>query len=60
MWKNSVLLVQKVAGRNERECAFLVRLFPRLLRCRKDLGQFAEVLGGGGEEKFVVCAAWAA
>jgi len=32
----------------------------RLLRCRKDLGQFAEVLGGGGEEEFVVCATWTA
>ena len=31
----------------------------RLLRCGKDLGQFAEVLGGGGEQKFVICAAWA-
>ena len=34
--------------------------FARLLRCRKDLGQFTEVLGGGGEEEFVVCAAWTA
>jgi len=34
--------------------------FSRLLRCGKDLRQLAEVLGGGGEEKFVVCAAWAA
>ncbi len=33
--------------------------FSRLLRCGKYLGQFPEVLGGGGEEKFVVCAAWA-
>jgi len=32
--------------------------FSHLLRCRKDLGQFPEVLGGGGEEEFVVCAAW--
>ena len=31
----------------------------RLLRCGKDLGQLAEVLGGCGEEKFVICAAWA-
>ncbi len=31
-----------------------------MLRCRKDLGQFAEVLGGCGEEEFVVCAARAA
>ena len=31
--------------------------FSRLLRCGKDLGQFAEVLGGGSEEEFVVCAA---
>jgi len=34
--------------------------FARLLRCRKDLGQFAEVLGGGGEEEFIICAAWPA
>lgn len=33
--------------------------FARLLRCRKDLGQFPEVLGGCGEEEFVICAAWA-
>ena len=32
--------------------------FSRLLRCGKDLGQFAEVLGGGGEEEFVICTAW--
>ena len=32
--------------------------FLHLLRCRKDLGQFAEVLGGCGEEEFVICAAW--
>ena len=31
----------------------------RALRCRNDLGQFAEVLGGGGEQEFVICAAWA-
>ena len=31
----------------------------RLLRCGKDLRQFAEVLGGGGEEECVVCTAWA-
>ncbi len=34
--------------------------FARLLRCRNDLGQFAEVLGGCGEQEFVICAAWAA
>ena len=34
--------------------------FARLLRCRKNLSQFAEVLGGGGEEEFVICTAWAA
>mgnify|MGYP001825084371 CR=1 FL=1 len=34
--------------------------FARLLRCGKDLGQFAEVLGGGGEQEFVICAAWSA
>ena len=33
--------------------------FSRLLRCRKDLRQFPEILGGGGEEEFVICAAWA-
>ncbi len=33
--------------------------FAHLLRCREDLGQFAEVLGGCGEEEFVVCTAWA-
>ena len=33
--------------------------FAQLLRCRKDLRQFPEVLGGGGEEEFVVRAAWA-
>jgi len=32
--------------------------FSRLLRCGKYLGQLPEVLGGGGEEKFVVFAAW--
>ena len=32
--------------------------FSRLLRCRKDLGQFAEVLGGCGEQEFVICATW--
>ena len=32
--------------------------FAQLLRCRKDLGEFAEVLGGCSEKEFVVCAAW--
>ena len=32
--------------------------FPRLLRCRNDLRQFADVLGGCDEEEFVTCAAW--
>jgi hypothetical protein len=32
--------------------------FARLLRCGKDLGRFPEVLGGCGEEEFVICAAW--
>jgi hypothetical protein len=27
---------------------------------REELGELPEVLGGGGEEEFVVCAAWAA
>lgn len=31
--------------------------FSRLLRCGKDLRQLPEVLGGGGEEEFIVCAA---
>lgn len=34
--------------------------FSRLLRCGKDLCQFPKVLGGRGEEKFIVCATWAA
>ena len=34
--------------------------FARLLRRRKDLGQFPEVLGSGGEEEFVICTAWSA
>jgi aryl-alcohol dehydrogenase-like predicted oxidoreductase len=25
---------------------------------QKNLGRFTEILGGGGEEKFIVCAAW--
>ena len=32
----------------------------RVLRCREDLGQFAEVLGGCGEEEFVICPTWSA
>jgi hypothetical protein len=32
----------------------------RFLRCGKDLGQFAEVLGGGGEQEFIVGATSAA
>ena len=28
--------------------------FARLLRCRKDLGQFPEVLGRCGEEEFII------
>ena len=32
--------------------------FSRLLRCGEDLGQFAEVLRGGGEEEFVIRPAW--
>jgi len=43
---------------NRRRAPFLSG-FARLLRCRKDLCQFAEVLGGGGEEEFIVCTAWA-
>jgi len=32
--------------------------FARLLRRRKDLSQFPEVLGGCGEQEFIICAAW--
>lgn len=32
--------------------------FARLLQRRKDLCQFPEVLGGCGEQKFIICAAW--
>jgi hypothetical protein len=38
---------------------FLSR-FARVLRCRKDLCQFVEVLGCRGEDHFVICASWAA
>ena len=31
--------------------------FSGLLRCREDLGQLAEVLGGCSEEEFIICAA---
>ncbi len=31
-----------------------------LLRCGKDLRQFAEVLGGGGEEEFIIGTTWSA
>ena len=41
-----------------RACAPFLSGFAHLLRCGKDLGQFPEVLGGGGEEEFVICAAW--
>lgn len=30
-----------------------------LLQCGKDLGQFPEILGGGGEQEFVISPAWA-
>ena len=33
--------------------ALLSSVYSRLLRCRKDLGQFPEVLGDCGEEEFV-------
>jgi len=33
--------------------------FVHLLWCGKDLGWFAEVLGGRCEEEFVICTAWA-
>ena len=32
--------------------------FARLLRRRKDLSKFPEVLGGCGEQEFIICAAW--
>lgn len=55
---------QRVAGAESsdlnRACAPFWSGFSRLLRYRNDLGQFAEVLSGGGEEKFIVCAAWSA
>ena len=44
----------------ERVQAVLLSGFSRMLRCRKELGQFSEVLGGGSEEEFVVCTTWAA
>ncbi|WP_217807697.1 hypothetical protein, partial [Roseovarius litorisediminis] len=42
----------EIAVPNAAQAPFLSG-FARLLRCGKDLGQFAEVLGGGGEEEFV-------
>ena len=55
---------QRVAGAesdgwNGAQAPFLSG-FLRFLRRGKDLGQFAEVLGGGGEEEFIVRATWAA
>jgi len=47
----------EIADPNRARAPFLSG-FAHLLRCGKDLGQFPEVLGGGGEEEFVVCAAW--
>ena len=47
----------EIADPNRARAPFLSG-FARLLRCRKDLGQFPEVLGGGGEEEFVICTAW--
>ena len=32
--------------------------FARLLRRRKDLSKFPEVLAGCGEQEFIICAAW--
>ena len=43
-----------------RRQAVLWSRFLPMLQCRKDLCQFAEVLGGGGKEEFVVRTAWAA
>ena len=52
---------QRVAGAESgaglRARAPFLSGFSCLLRCRKDLGQFAEVLGGCGEQEFVICAA---
>ena len=63
VWADSVEK-QRVAaaesGAPDRTRAPFLSGFARLLRCRKYLGQFAEVLGGGGEEEFVICAAWPA
>ncbi len=56
----------KTPARERRNLAFEIARAPflsgffHLLRCRKDLGQFPEVLGGCREEEFVICAAWAA
>jgi hypothetical protein len=47
----------EIAAQNPAQAPFL-SCFSRLLRCGKDLRQFPEVLGGGGEEEFVICAAW--
>ena len=49
-----------LSGRFERAQAVLLSGFSWMLRCGKELSQFPEVLGGGGEEEFVVCATWAA
>ena len=49
----------EIAAPNPARTPFLSG-FSHLLRRRKDLGQFPEVLGGCGEEEFVICAAWAA
>jgi len=52
--KSNVLLAQNVACRTERKpfCSGI----SWMLRCRKELGQFAEVLGSCGEDEFVICA----
>ncbi len=50
--------IAEIAARNSARAPFLSG-FAYLLRCRKYLGEFAEVLGGCGEEEFVICTAWA-
>ncbi len=58
MRKNNVLRVRKVV-REDGARAFSVSPFLDAV-CRKVLHQFAEVLGGSGEEELVICTVWAA
>ena len=55
--KHRVAGAENIAS-NSARAPFLLGFAP-LLRCRKDLGQFAEVLGGCSEEEFVICTTWA-